>query len=240
MNIYATEAGVVEVLANRIHALNAVHPMVTVATVPEWQRVSSRSLVATVKIISYAVADSAVAAACHAGQAALRLCPVSVGNAALIQTTVSGSASGDKGFAAMAGRLARFNVPLTDAGTVDHNIDALSGAIRECTADLVLILTGSATSDILDVAPQALRKAGGEVTYFGMPVDPGNLLFFGHISGRPVIGLPGCARSPAMNGADWVLERLVCNVPVSGTDIARMGVGGLLKEIPQRGRLRES
>ncbi len=85
-----------------------------------------------------------------------------------------------------------------------------------------------------------MRQAGGEVTHFGMPVDPGNLLFFGHLRGRPVIGLPGCAKSPAMNGADWVLERLLCAVPVTPRDIAGMGVGGLLKEIPQRGRLRDA
>jgi len=70
-------------------------------------------------------------------------------------------------------------------------------------------------------------------------VDPGNLLFLGRFNGRPVVGLPGCARSPALNGADWVLERVACGVPVTGTDIQRMGVGGLLKDIPERGRMRE-
>ena len=69
---------------------------------------------------------------------------------------------------------------------------------------------------------------------FGMPVDPGNLLFIGDIAGRPVIGLPGCARSPALNGADWVLERVICGRPPSPQDIMGMGVGGLLKEIPSR------
>ncbi len=72
-----------------------------------------------------------------------------------------------------------------------------------------------------------------------MPVDPGNLLFLGRLGTKPVIGLPGCARSPAMNGADWVLERVICGVPVGPADIMRMGVGGLLKEIPERGRPRE-
>ena len=84
------------------------------------------------------------------------------------------------------------------------------------------------------MAPSALRAAGGEVTRFGMPVDPGNLLFLGQLGARAVIGLPGCARSPALNGADWVLSRLVCGIPVTSADIAAMGVGGLLKEIPTR------
>jgi molybdenum cofactor cytidylyltransferase len=98
----------------------------------------------------------------------------------------------------------------------------------------VLILTGSATSDIDDVAPSAVRAAGGRVDRFGMPVDPGNLLFLGELAGRVVIGLPGCARSPALNGADWVLSRVACGIALTGADIAGMGVGGLLKEIPTR------
>ena len=54
-----------------------------------------------------------------------------------------------------------------------------------------------------------------------------------------MVGLPGCARSPALNGADWVLERLACGLAVTDDDIAAMGVGGLLKEIPIRPQLRE-
>ena len=112
-------------------------------------------------------------------------------------------------------------------------------AVAAARADLVLILTASATSDPADVAPEAVRAAGGTVSRFGMPVDPGNLLFLGHQGGRPVIGLPGCARSPALNGADWVRERVACGLEVGDGDIAAMGVGGLLKESPARPHPRE-
>ena len=111
--------------------------------------------------------------------------------------------------------------------------------VGEVAADVILILTASATSDPDDTAPNAVRCAGGEVLHFGMPVDPGNLLFLGRLGARPVIGLPGCARSPALNGADWVLERVACGVPVTGADITAMGVGGLLKESPARPHPRE-
>jgi molybdenum cofactor cytidylyltransferase len=110
---------------------------------------------------------------------------------------------------------------------------ALAAAARRA-AELTLILTGSATSDRGDVGPAALVAAGGRLLRFGMPVDPGNLLFLGELSGRPVVGLPGCARSPKLNGADWVIERLACGLDVSSDEIAAMGVGGLLKEIPSR------
>jgi molybdenum cofactor cytidylyltransferase len=128
---------------------------------------------------------------------------------------------------------------LVESLTVPHKTAELAQVISGAQGDIILILTASATSDPSDVAPQAVRDAGGNVTRFGMPVDPGNLLFLGDYGGRPVIGLPGCARSPALNGADWVLERVVCGVPVSDQDIAAMGVGGLLKESAARGMPRE-
>ena len=49
-----------------------------------------------------------------------------------------------------------------------------------------------------------------------------------------MLGLPGCARSPKLNGFDWVLERLIADQEVTAIDIMRMGAGGLLKEIPSR------
>ena len=97
-----------------------------------------------------------------------------------------------------------------------------------------MIHGASAILDRRDVIPAAIEAAGGRIDYFGMPVDPGNLLLLGRVAGRPVLGLPGCARSPKINGFDWVLERLVAQLPVGAAEIMRMGSGGLLAEIPSR------
>jgi molybdenum cofactor cytidylyltransferase len=72
-----------------------------------------------------------------------------------------------------------------------------------------------------------------------MPVDPGNLLLLGDIKGTPVIGAPGCARSPKENGFDWLLARLLAGLPVQRNDVTGLGVGGLLMEIVTRPQLRE-
>jgi molybdenum cofactor cytidylyltransferase len=80
---------------------------------------------------------------------------------------------------------------------------------------------------------------GGSIEHFGMPVDPGNLMLIGNAHGRPVLGAPGCARSPKENGFDWVLMRLLAGLPVSREDITGMGVGGLLMEIVTRPQPRE-
>lgn len=240
VNLHANAAGVVEVLAGLVDALNAVDPMITLATVPRWQRVAAGEMVATVKIIAYGVTRAAVAAACAAGRGALRLHPARLSSAILIQT-VTGADDGSSGHRAIQSRLQALGVEMRPKRLVPHREADLAAALASAAgAELILVLTASATSDLNDVAPAALRRAGGRVERFGMPVDPGNLLFLGSLDGRPVIGLPGCARSPALNGADWVMERVICGVPVTGADIAAMGVGGLLKEIPQRGRLREA
>jgi molybdenum cofactor cytidylyltransferase len=67
-----------------------------------------------------------------------------------------------------------------------------------------------------------------------MPVDPGNLMLIGQARGQPILGAPGCARSPKENGFDWVLMRLLAGLPVSREDITGLGVGGLLMEIVTR------
>jgi molybdenum cofactor cytidylyltransferase len=234
VNLRAERAGVVEVDSAAIHAVNRVDPGITVATVPEWYKLAARGLAATIKIIPYAVPGAALDRACELAVAALRLHPPHLTTATLIETQVGQGRMSDKGRRAMAARLDHFDVALSDRVIVPHETDALQAALEKATGELLLILTGSATSDLRDTAPEAVRHAGGEVIHYGMPVDPGNLLFLGQIGARPVIGLPGCARSPALNGADWVLERVVCGVEVTSDDIAGMGVGGLLKEIPTR------
>lgn len=236
VNLIAEAPGVVDLDPDAIAALNRIDPMLTVATVPDMQQMATGGMVATIKVISYAVPGAAVAQAeaMLRNTAALRLRPVCLSSARLIVTTIPGGA-GEKGVAAIAARLDALGMTLDRTVTVPHRQEEIATALAAPhDTDLTLILTGSATSDPHDVAPEALREAGGNVERFGMPVDPGNLLFLGALDGRPVIGLPGCARSPALNGADWVLSRVACGVPVSDADIAGMGVGGLLKEIPTR------
>ena len=240
VNIHADSLGVVEVLAERINAVNAVDPMLSVATVPRWHRLGAGEMAATVKIIAYGVDGSALRDACTAARGAMCLHPAKLRCASLIQT-VTGDEDGAKGYGAIKTRLAALGAELGPKLCVPHTLAPLTAALQAARgAEVILILTASATSDPADIAPEALRQAGGQVARFGMPVDPGNLLFIGDLQGVPVIGLPGCVKSPALNGADWVMERVICGVPVTSADIAAMGVGGLLKESPARGRPREA
>ncbi|MEM7470924.1 MAG: molybdopterin-binding protein [Pseudomonadota bacterium] len=237
VNIVAESPGVARIDAAVIAEINACDPMITCATVQPFVRLGTGSLIATIKIISYGVAERDLARAERAAKqskGAVGLFAAQLKTASLIVTQTDAAPVAEKGVEAMRSRLKALGISLDAVSHVAHEPDAISQALSAAAQDLILILTASATSDAYDVAPEGVRAAGGKITRFGMPVDPGNLLFLGTCNDRPVIGLPGCARSPALNGADFVLERIACGLDVTTDDIAAMGVGGLLKEIPQR------
>ncbi len=239
VNFFARAAGVLRVDAPSVAAFNAVDPAITLATLPDWSRTQARQMVATCKIIPYAAARNRVEAAETALGAgpALRLHGFDARSAAIILTRTPGLPDKviAKGAEVVEARLAALGMATAGpVAVVDHAVEAIGAALRTASGDMTLILGGSATSDMEDTCPRALVEVGGRIERFGMPVDPGNLLFLGDLDGRPVVGLPGCARSPALNGADWVLERLAARLRVTSSDIAAMGVGGLLKEIPLR------
>ena len=239
-NLRALRTGILLYEADAVHRLNAIDPGVTLAMRAPVRRAAEGEIVGTVKIIPYAVPGTALDKACaEAARVAPRVLAPVLPDAALIVTELPGAATGgDKAEAAVAGRLAALGAGLSATIRVPHEVSAIARALAGAPGAALLILTASATSDVRDTAPAAVRAAGGEVTRFGMPVDPGNLLFLGTLGRRPVIGLPGCARSPALNGADWVLDRVFAGLPCGDAEIAAMGVGGLLKESPARGRPR--
>lgn len=242
-NILSTAAGVVVVDRERLDRLNLLDEAVTLATLTPYDVAQPREMVATVKIIPFAVPraalDDAVAVAAEGGPlvrvAAFRPRPVG-----LIQTRLPGLKESvlDKTLAVVNGRLAALGCPPLHETRCAHEPVALAAAITEMRgygSEMVLVAGASAITDRRDVIPAAIKRAGGRVDHFGMPVDPGNLLLLGHLSDETqVLGLPGCVRSPKVNGFDWVLQRLIADLPVTRTDIMRMGAGGLLKEIPSR------
>ena len=233
VNIIAGTAGVVRLDADRLIVANGIDAMITVATVPDLHQMQQGGLIATVKIISYAVQQAVLDQVCEHVRDAIRLVTPVVKTASLIVTHTD-TGAGQKGVEAIRARCDALGVDLVDVIDCQHTEAEIAAALTPIQTDLIMILTGSATSDIHDTAPLAVCQAGGEVARFGIPVDPGNLLFFGSLGDRPVIGLPGCARSIALNGADWVLARTVCGIDITPNDFAAMSVGGLLKEIPTR------
>ncbi|MDE1566794.1 molybdopterin-binding/glycosyltransferase family 2 protein [Aquabacter sediminis] len=243
-NLHALHAGLLRLAPPAVDAFNLVHESITLATLPAFSPVAAGDMVATVKIIPFAVQEDVVAEALSQGQGLLDVAPFRRQRVALVSTLLPGLAPKvlDKTRRVTAERLARLEARLVCDLRVPHDPAALSAALAEasaCGADCILVFGASAIADRRDVIPVALEQAGGRVERLGMPVDPGNLLMLGWLADIPVLGAPGCARSPKENGFDWVLARVLADIPVTGADIARLGVGGLLGEIPTRPQPRD-
>jgi molybdenum cofactor cytidylyltransferase len=245
VNLHAREAGVFTVDAGLIDAINAIDPSITVATLAQHATVEKDQMVATVKIIPFAVSGDLVRQAtelCAKGEI-FAVNAFAARRVGLVQTVLPSAKASvlDKTARLTEQRLARSGSRLVAERRTAHEAEAVAEATRELARnnDLVVIFGASALADFDDVIPAAIRAAGGTVIRSGMPVDPGNLLVLGHIGKTAVLGAPGCARSPKENGFDWVLDRLMAGIDVTAADIAGMGVGGLLMEIATRPQPRD-
>jgi molybdenum cofactor cytidylyltransferase len=242
VNLHAEARGLLVFDRDRLDRLNLVDEAITFGTLPSFAIVEPRQMVATVKIIPFAAPEAAVKECVRTAIAEgslLRVAPFRALSVGLVQTRLPGLKESilDKTRQVTEGRLAALGCRLVFEHRCAHAIADLAKLIGDAMAreiDLLLIHGASAIVDRRDVIPAAIVAAGGRIDHFGMPVDPGNLLLLGHVGERAVLGLPGCARSPKVNGFDWVLERLVAGLPVGAAEIMRMGSGGLLAEIPSR------
>ncbi len=246
-NMFADTAGVLVVDKDAIDRLNLVDESITFATLPAYKPVVAGEMVATVKIIPFAVARSARDAALDVARSAVPLIhvvPYRIRKIGVVSTVLPGLAGKvvDKTLKVTEERLVPAGAAIVAERRVPHEQAALAKAIDEVFkqgAEMVIVFGASAIADRRDVIPAAVEAIGGRIEHFGMPVDPGNLLLVADVRGRPVVGAPGCARSPKENGFDWVLMRLLAGLEVPREAITGMGVGGLLMEIVTRPQPRD-
>ena len=239
-NLFAARAGVLVIDREAVDRINNIDEAITFATLSAFKPVVEGEMVGTVKIIPFGVEgrlrDAAVKAA---GRNVLRVAPYVINRVGVVSTLLSGLSSKvvDKTLRVTAERLAPAGASIIAERRVPHEEVALSAAIKELLAlgaELVIVFGASAIADRRDVIPAAITDIGGAIEHFGMPVDPGNLLLIGRAGTVPVLGAPGCARSPVENGFDWVLMRLLAGIEVTRSELMGMGVGGLLMEIVTR------
>jgi molybdenum cofactor cytidylyltransferase len=247
VNLYANTDGVAVVAAETVHSVNSIHEAITLATVAPFSRVAKGQMLATIKIIPFAAPAGSVAEV----ERILRDYGVIVSvnafrsmSAALISTFLPDTKPSllEKNRSALEDRLHPLGSKIVFERRVPHENQQLTAAIEEALtakADPIFIFGASAITDREDVIPAAIERAGGRLEHFGMPVDPGNLLLVGCKGPTAIVGLPSCARSPKLNGFDFVLWRLLAGMAVGSAELNRMGVGGLLSEIPSRPQPRD-
>ena len=242
VNLHAEAPGLLRIAVAKVERLNRLDEALTLATLPDHSVVAPKELLATIKIIPFAVAGTTLAVAealARQEQPLLRLLPFRRLRVGLVLTELSGIKQSviEHTIAATESRVAALTGTLLPPRRTPHAAEPIAaalGALIAEGADILLVAGASAVVDRRDVGPEGIVRAGGRILHFGMPVDPGNLICVGAIGERPALVLPGCARSPKLNGIDFVLSRLFAGEEVGAAEIACMGVGGLLKEIETR------
>jgi molybdenum cofactor cytidylyltransferase len=246
VNLEATEFGLLRVDAGRLTRLNESEG-VTLATLETNSIVTAGKTVATVKVIPFAVPEAEVTRA----EAIAAEGPVAmIGLQELLPRSVAVVLSGSPSVEQRV--MENFERPLRERvealGSEIRSVDYISledqqgeSALADVLirrvndgANLILLAGETAIMDRYDIAPRAIERAGGEVTCFGAPVDPGNLLMLAYLQDVPILGAPGCARSPKVNVIDWVLPRLLAGDRLARMDILALGHGGLLEDTPLR------
>ena len=238
VNIFAATDGLLDYDRASIVELNSVRPDTTLAVVAPDQWVLAGRMIASAKIIPYAVPEADIKKAVAAATAIHVHSPQPT-TAVLIQTVLPSITTKalDKTERVTRQRLDVRSAKLTVQERCDHQIQALCDALAKVSLtkpDLILIAGASAISDRCDVIPAAVEQQGGRVSRVGLPVDPGNLLMLAELNGVPVIGLPGCARSPKHNGFDLLLDKIVCRREITDDWLNGLSIGGLLGEVHDR------
>lgn len=239
-NLTAAARGVLHVDVPWLELINTIYDGITIATLREYTLVDVGEMVALVKVVPFGVPEARVVDVeriAQSSEAVLRVRPLQRKRVALI---VSGTDSTRdrlmKSFhEPVRERIEGWGSELLAPTFTSHDAPAIADAIESHSrSDMILIASVSAIIDREDVAPSALLLAGGSITLHGVPVDPGTLLMMGYLGDVPVVGAPGCVKSPKTNVIDWILPRLLSGERLTRANLVSMGHGGLLKDIAER------
>ncbi|MCP4361692.1 MAG: molybdopterin-binding protein [Chloroflexi bacterium] len=244
-NLRANVLGVLRIDANRLARLNS-QLGITLATLTTNTAVSPRKIVATVKVIPYAVSETAVTAIKDIAAESGPLIRIDALPPRRVHLILSGSPPAQERIVgsfepplrnrlqALGSTLDQVDfIPLEDESG-ERDLAAKIQERLQAKVGLIILAGETAIMDRHDIAPRAVERAGGVVTCFGAPVDPGNLLMLAYIGRVPILGAPGCARSPKPNIVDKVLPRLLVGDRLTQTDIVALGHGGLLEDVAER------
>ncbi|MCX7859332.1 MAG: molybdopterin-binding protein [Chloroflexus sp.] len=238
VNLRATIAGPLMINAEALLAINLIDGL-TVATLPPYTFVTAGQMLATIKIIPFAVPalDLAQAAAAAGDAGVLRV-------AALVRQRVgvalvsspAARARVERGMLpAIAGRISDLGATMIACRELpldEQEVAAGLSALVEAGADLIITAGETSVVDRDDVIPRAVLRLGGEIAHYGAPVEPGNLLLLAYLHHTgdtiPLIGAPGCVRSRDQNIVDLILPRLMANERLGRREIVALGLGGLL------------
>lgn len=234
IELFATEDGVFQADVARLDALNALED-VMVATRHTNTAVKAGDKLCGTRVIPLVIDKRRLeeAEVLVGKEPLLKLTPFRKGLKAGIVTTGSEVFYGrieDKFTPVVERKLAAFGVAVTEKRLSDDqsaNIVAAIDSVRMAGVDIVLC-TGGMSVDPDDRTPGAIRESGANIVTYGAPVLPGAMFLLGYYDdGVPVMGLPGCVMYANASIFDIVLPRIVAGIPITRSDLTRLGNGGL-------------
>ena len=239
-NLTASQRGVLHVNVPALELVNNIYDGITIATLREHTLVEEGEMVALVKVVPFGIPTARVTDVeriAESTKSILSIRPLQKKEVALIisGTDATRNRLMNSFHPPVRDRIEGWGSILREPVFVNHDVDSIADAIRaQANADMIIVASISAIIDPSDVVPTALVKAGGSITIHGVPVDPGTLLMMGYLGDVPVVGAPGCIKSPKTNVIDWILPRLLTGERLTRANFVSMGHGGLLKDISDR------
>ncbi len=244
VNLRAEAHGLLRVDLARLDRINSLDG-VTLATHPRHTTLRAGKMAATLKILPYALPEQTVRVAEAVGEdgPVLHLTPLSPRRVALVLCgAVAAQARVVQSFRralvprleALAAGLDSVDFVAVEEGKGEDALAQVLGTLLREPIDLLILAGETAIQDRYDILPRAVERAGAEIEAFGAPVDPGNLLLLAYHGLIPILGAPGCARSPQPNVIDLVLHRLLAGDRLGQADLLALGHGGLMKDVPER------
>lgn len=127
----------------------------------------------------------------------------------------------------IAGRSCIETLEVLYSGDGVENVREAVLAMRQRSPDMILC-TGGMSVDPDDNTPGCIKAAGADIVCYGAPVLPGAMFLLGYFEdGLPVMGLPGCVMYAGATIFDLILPKVAADIPVTRSDIAALGEGGL-------------
>jgi molybdopterin biosynthesis enzyme len=241
VNLLADAPGLLKVKLDLLQQVNRIDGL-TIATLRHDAVVAAQKMVATVKVIPFAVPEADLARAeaiCREQPGMIEVRPIAKTQVGVI---LAGAAAARERVMqaftpAIRSRVEELGSEVRDVIYVPHQSKAIASAIELlCVAGAGMIIIAGETSimDLDDVTPRGITLAGGTIAHYGAPVEPGNLLLLAYLTPPagggplPVIGAPGCVRSRDVNVVDLILPRLLAGERLEREDIIALADGGLM------------
>lgn len=244
-NIYSTDvsegkieakskvAGLLKVDAARLKKVNAFGEMM-IATKPTYFEVEKDQTIAGMRVIPLVIEKEKMNQVVElVGPAPLlEIAPFKFKKVAIV-TTGSEVFKGriKDGFEpVLRKKLAAYPTEIVAVKIVDDQLPMIKAAINEmlAMADIVLC-TGGMSVDADDLTPRAIKESAADFVTYGTPVLPGAMFALAYTkAGQAIMGLPGSVIFAEQTVFDLIFPRIMADVPVTFSDIADLGHGGLL------------